>query len=124
MPATAARFYRLSDMPKEKVTDGIERRIVSGEKAMLTQFYLKKGSVVPQHAHHHEQIAYVISGVIRLWVGEDGKEFHDVHAGEALVLPSNLPHKAEALEDVVINDMFSPPREDFLSGADSYFRKG
>jgi quercetin dioxygenase-like cupin family protein len=46
-----------------------------------------------------------------------------VHSGEILVIPSNVPHSAEALEDTVDLDIFCPPRADWISGTDAYLRK-
>ena len=111
-------------MPKEFVVDGIERRVVSGDRMMLAHVYLSKGAIVPKHSHENEQITYILSGVLRFWLGEDGAEVVDVHAGEVLHIPSNLPHKAEALEETLDVDVFSPPRQDWLDKTDDYFRRG
>ena len=112
------------DMPKEPVIEGISRRIVTGERVMLAHIYLDKGSVVPQHSHDNEQITYVVEGALRFWLGEDGETVLDVRAGEVMHIPSNVPHKAEALEDTVDIDVFAPPRADWLDGTDTYFREG
>jgi len=110
-------------MPKEFVVDGIERRIINGDRMMLSHVYLKKGAIVPKHSHENEQITYILSGVLRFWLGEDGSEVVDVRAGEVLHIPSNLPHKAEALEETLDVDIFSPPRQDWLDKTDDYFRQ-
>ena len=47
-----------------------------------------------------------------------------MRAGEVLHIPSNLPHKAEALEDTVDLDVFTPIRQDWLDGTDSYYCLG
>jgi quercetin dioxygenase-like cupin family protein len=110
-------------MPIEKVVEGIDRRLITGERMMLAHVYLKKGAIVPQHSHENEQITYILSGVLRFWLGEDGAEVIDVRAGEVLHIPSNLPHKAEALEETLDVDIFSPPRQDWLDKTDDYFRR-
>ena len=46
-----------------------------------------------------------------------------VRAGQVLVIPSNVPHMAEALEDTLDVDVFSPPRQDWLDGSDAYLRQ-
>jgi quercetin dioxygenase-like cupin family protein len=46
-----------------------------------------------------------------------------VRAGEVLVIPSNLPHSALALEDTLDVDVFNPPRQDWLAGTDDYLRR-
>lgn len=121
--APKVTFHRWADMPKEKVTDQISRRLVTGQQMMLAHVYLDKGAVVPRHQHHNEQLTYILSGALRFWIGEDEKETVDVRAGEVLHIPSNVWHKAEALEDTLDVDVFSPPREDWLTHTDSYFHK-
>ena len=116
-------FFRWNDMPKEKVTDQISRRLVTGEKMMLAHVYLDKGAIVPKHQHHNEQLTYILEGRLRFWIGEQGDETLDVGPGEVLHIPSNVWHKAEALEDTLDVDVFSPPREDWLNHTDSYFHK-
>ena len=121
-PRTAT-FYRWEDMPREKVTDLLDRRLITGDRMMLAHVYLKKGCVVPQHAHENEQLTYILEGALRFWLGEDGSEEVVVRAGEVLHLPSNVPHRAEALEDTLDVDIFSPPREDWLKKTDDYLRR-
>ena len=120
--ATTARFFRWDDMPKESLNDKLARRLVTGERMMLAHVYLKKGCVVPRHSHENEQLTYVLEGALHFWLGEDEKEEVVVRAGEVLVIPSNLPHKALALEDTLDVDVFSPPRQDWLDGTDAYLR--
>ena len=115
--------YRWDDMPKEKLTDLLERRVITAERIMLAHIYMKKGCVVPKHSHENEQVTYVLEGVLRFWLGEDQGQERVVRTGEVLVLPSNLPHKAEALEDTLSVDVFSPPRQDWLDGTDTYLRQ-
>jgi len=112
------------DLPWEKVTDTISRRLVTSERMMMAQVFLKKGAVVPRHHHENEQLTYILEGALRFWIGEDGSREVVVRAGEVLVLPANVPHKAEALEDTLDLDVFSPPRQDWLDGTDSYFHAG
>ncbi len=123
MPERAATFYRWEDMPREKVTDMLDRRLITGDRMMLAHVYLKKGCLVPKHAHENEQLTYILEGALRFWLGEDESEEVVVRAGEVLHLPSMLPHKAEALEDTLDVDIFSPPREDWLQKTDHYLRR-
>jgi quercetin dioxygenase-like cupin family protein len=81
---------------------------------------LKKGCVIPLHSHVNEQITYILEGALKFWI--DDKEIV-VHAGEVLCIPSNMPHKAEAVEDTVDLDIFNPPRQDWLSQTDQYLRR-
>jgi quercetin dioxygenase-like cupin family protein len=119
---TTAKLFRWDDMPREKLNDLLERRLVTGERIMLAHVYLKKGCVVPRHFHENEQMSYVLEGSLRFWIGEDEKEELVLRAGEVLTIPSNLPHKAEALEDTLSVDVFCPPRQDWLDGSDAYLR--
>ena len=89
---------------------------------MIAHVYLKKGAVVPRHQHDNEQITYILEGALRFRLGEDEQEV-EVRAGNVLVIPSNLPHSAEALEDTLDVDVFDPPRRDWLDGTDSYLRQ-
>ena len=122
MSQSSVTFYRWRDMPKEKVSDVLDRRLITGENVMLTHVYLKKGAIVPQHNHHNEQITYILEGGLRFWIGEDQSEVIDVFAGEVLHIPSLVKHKAEALEDTIDVDIFSPPRQDWLDKTDDYLR--
>jgi quercetin dioxygenase-like cupin family protein len=110
-------------MPKERVNDMLDRRLITGDRMMLAHVYLKKGCIVPKHSHENEQLTYILEGALRFKLGEDQKEELVVAAGEVLHIPSNLPHEAEALEDTLDVDVFSPPRADWLNKTDSYLRK-
>ena len=122
-PRTAARHFRWVSMPRERVTDQIERRIITGDDMMIAHVYLARGAVVPKHQHHNEQITYIVEGALRFRLGEDGAEEVTVGAGEVLHIPSNVWHEATALEDTLDVDVFSPPRADWLDGTDSYFHR-
>src|SRR5881409_163674 len=102
-------WYRWEEMPREKVSAMLDRRLITGDRMMLAHVYLKKGCVVPKHSHENEQLTYILEGALRFRVGEDGAEEIDVLAGEVLHLPSNLPHEAHALEDTLDVDIFCPP---------------
>ena len=115
--------YTWDRIPKERMTAQIERRFVHGERAMVAQVFLKKGAIVQTHTHESEQITYILEGALRLWLGANGEQDVTVHAGEILTIPSNVPHRAEALEDTLDVDVFSPPREDWFNKTDDYLRR-
>jgi unsaturated pyranuronate lyase len=121
--ADRATRYRWEDMEREQLNPNIGRRLVTGERLMLAHVYFTKGGTVPKHAHDNEQITYILDGCLRFFLGDDGAEVVDVHAGEVLVIPPNLPHAAEALEDTLDVDIFNPPRQDWLDGTDAYLRE-
>jgi len=110
-------------LAEEQLNDLLSRRLITGDRMMLAHVYLKKGCVVPRHAHENEQLTYILEGALKFFVGNEGEEEVVVRAGEVLHLPSNVPHEAHALEDTLDVDVFSPPREDWLSKTDSYLRK-
>jgi len=118
-----ATLHRWESIPRERLSPNLERRMITGDRMMITHVYLKKGCVVPRHQHHNEQITYVLEGALRFILGSDGGQRVDVRAGEVLHIPSNLPHSAEALEDTLDVDIFDPPRQDWLDGTDQYLRR-
>ena len=118
-----ARLHRWESMPKEHLSEKLDRRMITGDRMMIAHIYLKKGCIVPRHKHHNEQITYVLQGALRFRLGKDGEQQLDVRAGEVLHIPSNLPHGAEALEDTLDVDIFDPPRQDWLEGNDQYLRQ-
>jgi quercetin dioxygenase-like cupin family protein len=121
--APSVTHYRWTDLPEERVTDQLSRRLVTGDRMMLAQVYLEAGCVVPKHSHENEQITWILEGALRFWIGEHGEHELVVRAGEVLHIPSNVPHRAEALERTLDVDIFSPPRQDWLDHTDSYFHR-
>jgi quercetin dioxygenase-like cupin family protein len=108
------------DAPMERLNPFIDRQFAYGEKAMLARIILRKGAQVPEHCHENEQITYLLEGALRFVV--QGREMI-VRGGEVLVIPSNVPHSAVALEDTVDLDVFCPPRADWINKTDAYLRK-
>ena len=114
------RLHRWDEIALEKVTEVISRKLVTGEREMLTQIYLKRGALVPMHKHESEQMTYVLQGGLKFLVA--GQEMI-VREGEVLVIPSWVEHQVEALDDTLTLDIFSPIRQDWLDGTDDYFRR-
>ncbi len=125
MPHTnrTATWYRWDEMPRETVSPMLDRRLITGDRMMLAHVYLKKGCIVPKHRHENEQLTYILEGTLRFWIDDEGSEPIDIRTGEVLLIPSNVPHKAEALEDTLDVDIFCPPRQDWLDNTDDYFRR-
>ena len=123
MSSESVTYYKWSTVPLETVTPMLDRKLITGDTMMIAQVFLKKGCIVPRHQHHNEQLTYILEGALRFWIGEDESRVQDVHAGEVLHIPSNVWHKAEALEDTLDLDVFSPPREDWLKKTDDYLRR-
>ena len=105
---------------KEVLNDKFWRKVVNGKKVMVAQIRLLKDCVVPLHHHESEQISLILEGALNFEL--EGREIV-VRADEVLVIPSNVPHSALAMEDTFSIDVFSPIRQDWLDGTDSYLRK-
>ncbi len=108
-------------IPLEDLNPLLQRQFVVGQEIMLARVLLKKGCIVPLHSHHNEQLTYIVEGALKFYI--DGQEIV-VHAGEVLCIPANMPHKAEALDDTVDLDVFTPPRADWINKTDEYLRRG
>ena len=115
------RFFTWDSIPLEVMSSVVSRKLVTGEKAMVAQVFIKKGGVVPEHRHESEQITYILEGALKFQL--EGREVV-VHEGEVLHIPSNVPHRAVALEDTLDLDIFSPIRTDWLIKHDEYLRRG
>jgi len=111
------------DIPVETVNPSMTRQIVTGERMTVARISFKDGFLVPLHSHVHEQITQVIEGRMRFSFGEDKGEVIEAGPGSVIVIPSNLPHEALCIGDVVEMDMWTPRRDDWLDGSDSYLRQ-
>ena len=109
------RLHRWDELALEKVTEMISRKVISGDREMLAQSYLKRGAIVPMHAHESEQLTYVLQGALKFLV--NGEEIV-VREGEVLHIPAHVDHQAEALEDTFDLDVYSPLRRDWIEARD------
>ena len=123
MSTTQATHIRWDEIARERLSPTLERRYVTGQHLTLAQFFLAKGCLVPTHEHESEQFANIVKGKLRFRLGSDGGEVIDVGAGEMLMIPSRVPHSAEALEDSIVFDSFSPIRSDWAEKRDDYLRR-
>jgi len=112
--------HRWADVPNEQINETVARRFITGDSVTIGRFELKKGGVVPSHAHVNEQISMVMSGVVRFRV--DGRDTV-VKAGEVIQIPANVAHEIEVLEDALAIDVFSPVRQDWIDKTDTYFKR-
>jgi quercetin dioxygenase-like cupin family protein len=115
--------HRWTEMHPEPLKEGLTRKLVTGERMMIAHVYLKKGVDVPRHSHDNEQLTYILEGALQFWFGANDEQELLVRAGEVIVIPSNVPHRALAVEDTLDVDVFCPPRQDWLSGTDAYLRR-
>lgn len=108
---------RHSDKNFCKVTEGILiKTLVLGESTLMTEFKLSKNGLIPLHNHPYEQTGYLISGNIILHIEE---EKYDMKKGDSWCIRENSPHQAEVLEDSLVLEIFSPPREDYKKYLDA-----
>jgi quercetin dioxygenase-like cupin family protein len=106
-----ARLHRWDEIALEKVTEMVSRKVVTGAREMMAQIYLKRGALVPMHAHDSEQMTYVLQGALKFVI--DGEETI-VREGEVLHIPAGVAHQSEALDDTFELDVFSPIRHDWV----------
>ena len=105
-------FCKRSNDGYKEALEGIKLKTLGyGEKTLFAEFRLEKGSQLPRHAQPHEQTGYLVSGRIRLSIGEESFE---VEPGDSWCIPGNVYHQAEILEYSVAIEVFSPVREDYL----------
>ncbi|CAN5506141.1 cupin domain-containing protein [soil metagenome] len=101
------------EQPWIEVAPGIVRQtITTGTTMYQMRARLAQGSRLPEHHHPQEQIAHVVSGRI-IMIAAGGP--HELGAGESIYLAANMPHAVETIEEAVVIDTFSPPREDYLA---------
>ena len=105
--------YTWETVAAEQLTDSVRRRMIVGTNEMLVRWEFLKGAVAARHSHPNEQIVVMLEGKLRLTVGNANKT---MMPGDIVVIPPDVPHEALALEDTVVLDIFSPLREDFLTG--------
>ena len=107
-----AQHLNWSNIPIERPAEGIERQMIVGHNIMICRFRFAPLLVTPEHDHPHEQMTIVERGRVRFFV--EGKE-RIASAGDVLHFPSYCWHGATMMdEEVVLIDVFSPVREDFL----------
>jgi quercetin dioxygenase-like cupin family protein len=105
-------FCKNDSKSYREVLPGISMKaVVYGEKTLMTEFFLKSGSVLPIHTHIHEQTGYLISGKILLTIGE---ETFEVEPGDSWSIPGGIIHSAAILENSIAVEVFSPRRDEYM----------
>jgi quercetin dioxygenase-like cupin family protein len=115
------QVYDWNEVEKEQMSPVLVRQVIHGDHITVARLHLRKGCSVPEHSHHNEQISMIEQGALKFVIGGVEKV---VKAGEVMRIPPHVPHSAEALEDSVAVDLFSPIREDWIRGDDAYLREG
>ncbi len=116
----SVNHQRWADIAVESITPSIARRFITGDHVTVAKFELKKGGVVPRHSHANEQVSCVLSGALKF--STDGREIV-VRGGETIQIPGGVAHEVEVLEDTIVMDVFSPVRQDWIDGTDTYFQR-
>jgi quercetin dioxygenase-like cupin family protein len=106
-------FTAFAQLPEERISDKVSRRIVSGEQGMIVWWSISAGLHVEAHSHPHEQIVWMLRGRMEFRLGEERRM---CGPGDVVVIPGGVEHEGWFHEDTEVIDMFAPPREDFLAG--------
>ena len=105
-----SRIIEFSKMNKQEVRPGMVTRMVHGSAMSFICTELSKGSVIEEHSHEHEQIVNVVKGKTEVVIS--GSTYF-MNPGDITLIEPNVLHRAKALEDSFIIDVFSPVREDY-----------
>jgi len=112
--------YQWDQVETEELSPFLARQVIHGDNLTVARMYLRKGCLVAEHSHHNEQISMIEKGSAKFVLAGEARV---MNAGEVIRIPPNVPHYVEAIEDCVAVDLFSPRREDWIRGDDSYLRK-
>jgi quercetin dioxygenase-like cupin family protein len=96
---TRVNLFRWDELPLEKVTEMVARKVISSGATTVTQAYFKKGAVVPAHTHAVPIVVYVLQGALRSHLDRDDVT---VREGDVLVVPAGVRHQAESLDDTFV----------------------
>lgn len=113
--------YNWSTVTEEKMNPQFSRRVIHTPQMTVAQVWLAPGCIVPVHRHVSQQVTMLKSGSL-LYESEAGDRLV-LKPGDVLVIPPDLPHRFEALEESTATDVFTPAREDWIRGDDAYLRK-
>ena len=118
MTTGSATLHRWADIPPEAINASIGRQYLTADRVTIARFELKRGGVVPRHAHVNEQVSCVLSGALTFRF--DDRELI-ARAGDVVQIPGGIPHEVTVVEDAVVLDVFSPVRQDWIDRTDTYF---
>jgi quercetin dioxygenase-like cupin family protein len=108
------------DEPVDALSDTIGRQMLNTAALTIARIHLRAGAIVPRHQHENEQVSTVLEGRLRFLVGDEEAE---ISAGQSVAIRPNVPHEVHALTDALALDVFTPRREDWISGDDQYLRR-
>jgi len=120
MTTATATVHRWSEISPELINAAVARQYITADRVTVARFDLKRGGIVPRHAHENEQVSIVLSGALLFKI--DGQSI-TVRGGEVMQIPGNVAHEVEVLEDALVIDVFSPVRQDWIDKTDTYFQR-
>jgi quercetin dioxygenase-like cupin family protein len=103
-------MQHLNDIPVKEIRPGFFGKMVHGEASTLAFWDIRKGSVLHEHHHVHEQTTYIVEGELEMVIG--GKKYL-LTPGMVHVIASETPHSALAITDCKVIDSFAPARDDY-----------
>jgi quercetin dioxygenase-like cupin family protein len=102
-------FTEIASLPPNRIWEGLNARVVHGQRVTLAVIELDPGSVVTEHSHDNEQLGVLVAGSLTFRI--DG-ETRELRPGAAWCVPSNAPHDVVTGPDgAVIVEVFAPPRD-------------
>lgn len=112
---TDGYFVKSHDVSQVVMHEGIHRRTMgTTDEAMLCEFFLERGATVPEHSHDNDQVGYVVFGSLAVTIGNTTQV---CYPGDSYAVPGGIKHSAQAQEDTLTIDVFSPPRHDYRTEA-------
>ncbi len=103
-------FISLEDLQSKELLPGFDGKFIHTENMSLGYWSIKAGSILPQHAHVHEQVTHVLEGKLEMTIGDKTEV---VEPGKVSVIPSGVKHSGRAITDCIALDVFQPVREDY-----------
>ena len=111
-------FVDLEHVPTIEPVPGCRLRTPFGKNLMLSYLEMEGGAEIPLHHHPHEQAGVLLTGRLRLTIGDETRV---VEPGALFIIPPNVPHRAVAVDGpATVLDVFSPIREDYVELTNRY----
>ena len=105
-----------SEITPEPIGEGRTRYLAHTEKLMMVVIDFRDGPTGepdPPHSHPHEQISYVVSGELIVFIGDEQTRLGH---GDMFTVPPDIPHSVQLLTEYVrLVDTFHPIRDEFLN---------
>lgn len=103
-------IYQKDQLSSQEIVPGYKARVVHTDRMTIVFWDIDSGAELPEHSHEHEQVVQVMQGTFELVING---QVQDLHPGDVVVIPGNVPHSGKALTACVLQDTFAPVREDF-----------